>query len=191
MHYPPNEETLPSEHRIAPPPPPESLLPPRRPPWWPWIALILLALVIGYGAGVASSWFLIPRSLPARAATQVPTQAAKVTPSPAVTPTPMKPLVWTATHKFKGKNELTTDYMMIDKDWKLLWKCDPGTITGAANAIVDSMGEDAILINVVLNTICESGSTSGEMLVHQGKRMTIYLGIQIAGEWTVEVQELR
>lgn len=73
--------------------------PPKRPPVWPYVLLIFLLIVIAYGAGFGTGWYLyrpggkfykepqISQPVPAAASpANVPPQGQPITPAPAQSP---------------------------------------------------------------------------------------------------------
>lgn len=199
QEYPSDNTTQFSSNPLIAPPPPDPRTPipsSQKPSWIPWIAAILIVFFIGYGAGASSFPLLLSSFSKVNSNTAISqkptaTPSPKPSPTPTLTLTPTKVLKWTVTHTFTGKETQSTDYFELDKDWKLRWSCDPATIPGAYNAIVSLYDENAQLLEGLLNTYCQPGNTGGEQLIHQQAKQTIYLKIEIAGEWKVEVLELR
>jgi hypothetical protein len=96
---------------------------------------------------------------------------------------------WNITQTFTGTGPQKTAIFTVPNDWKIVWACY-GIVGGYAGALsVGVMGADNSYVDsFAVNANCSGGTTtSGSTEEHQGGK--IYLAMQAAGDWTVEVQE--
>jgi len=115
------------------------------------------------------------------------TTQSQSTQAPTVAPNPQ---TWTTVQSFKGNGEQKTAVFSVPDDWKVNWTCNPSSFMGSSyNVIVTVYNSDGTLSDLAINTMCQSGTTSGTTEEHQAGN--VYLDVTSEGDWTVNVQELK
>lgn len=153
---------------------------------WLWIVMALIAgIFIGYAAHMPTSPSTTSATMQA---TSQPTQAAT---QPAIIPTSASTLAeWKTVQSFSGNGAKKTGIFTVPNDWKLNWQCKPSSFfSGQYNLQVFLYSSDGSLVDLVVNTICESGNTSDITEEHQGGQ--VYLDINSEAAWSIQVQELK
>jgi hypothetical protein len=76
----------------------------------------------------------------------------------------------------------------VPNDWKIVWNCNPSSdALGSYNIIVDVDNSDGSPFDpAAINTICQSGNTSGSTEEHQSG--SVYLDVQSEAAWTIQIQ---
>jgi hypothetical protein len=168
--------TQPQSYKQQPTRPPQ---PPRQNgrPWW--ISLIILAIIF-----VPYFWSRSGFHLPSTS-TDTPIQSSQSVQQDQPTALPG----WNITQTFTGTGPQKTEIFTVPNDWKIVWACY-GIVGGYDGALsVDVMGADNSYVDSsAVNANCKGGTTTSNATEeHQGGK--VYLAIQAAGDWTVEVQE--
>ena len=146
---------------------------------WPWIVAILVALVIGYGAGSASHSSTTTTIVPA-ATTQATTAPTTVSAKPTVAPKASGPIF-----QQSGNGELTTKPFTTTGTWTLQWSCTPSTVVPEAPifiTVLDEKGQDTLTGDI--STTCKTGNASGAS--NESQTGTVKLHIISGIDWTVK-----
>ena len=113
---------------------------------------------------------------------------------PTATPKPTatsKPQAWVTIKTFSGNgNQQTADFTVPNANFRLLWSCDPNSFAlGSYNVAVDVDPVDQTQLGDLgaINTICQTGNTSGETNIHDLSG-TLYLDVTSEAAWTIKVQ---
>jgi hypothetical protein len=142
-------------------------------PWW--ISLIVLAVIlVPYFWG--RSGFHFPST-----STPISSQSVQQD-QPTVIPG------WTIAQTFTGTGAQKTEIFTVPRDYKIVWACY-GIFGGSDGLLYVNVmdANNSFVDSSAVNANCPGGTiTTGSTEEHQ--RGKIYLAMQAAGDWTVEVQ---
>ncbi len=128
---------------------------------------------------------------PTPTATNPPVPIPTATNPPAPTPTATNPPVWTVIQTFTGNGDENTNLFNAPNTWRIVWSCDPSSsFDGSYNLMVDVNNSDTSSLDPgAINTICQSGNTSGMTNEYQGG--TVYLDVTSEAAWTIQIEVLQ
>ena len=142
-------------------------------PWW--ISLIVLAVIL-----VPYFW--------SRSGFHLPSTSTPISSQSVQQDQPTAIPGWTIAQTFTGTGAQKTALFTVPNDYKIVWACY-GIFGGSDGLLfVHVMGADNSYVDAsAVNANCPGNTTtSGSTEEHQGGK--IYLAMQAAGDWSVEVQ---
>ncbi|SRR5258708_3571622 len=145
------------------------------------------SITVTHADGSTTTYWPTPTPTPTQAPTQVPTQVPKPVPT-------QVQHGWITTHSYSGNGDQTTEMFTVPDHWKIVWVCHAipignGTYSDGGLAVAVLAGPNNYIDSFFETCKASDIITDGTQQEYQGGQ--VYLKINGAGDWQVQVQEYK